>query len=426
MESEKPKPPTETYVSPWVKVSAAWSWRLLLIVATVAVLLWIGRLISSIVISLALALLLALLLDPLVGWAKNRLHMPNLLAATVGLIIGLFCLGILLYLAITQLWRQAPILVDNSVNGVQQLITWTGETFGLGSVEVNEWLASIGDSATSMLSANYATIASEAMGVASFLVSIVTSALIVLFTLFFLLKDGRQIWIWFVRCTPEAWREPIHEAGVRGWYTLSAYVHTQIKVAALDAIGIGLGAFFLQLPAVVPIVIMVFLGAFVPIVGAFLSGAVAVMIALVTQGPMQALIMLIVVLGVQFLEGHVFQPILMSNAVSLHPVATVLVVAAGTTIAGIPGALFSVPIAAFLNTVFLYLHGHDPFPELATNVKRAGGAPGTLAEQIYSSYGQATEAAAAAVAAVSGKDGATGEEGAAAGTSGAADSAAKS
>lgn len=395
MESEKPKLPTEIYVSPWVKVSAAWSWRLLLIVATVAVLLWIGRLISSIVISLALALLLALLLDPLVGWAKNRLHMPNLLAATVGLIIGLFCLGVLLYLAITQLWRQAPILVDNSVDGVQQLITWTGETFGLGSVEVNEWLASIGDSATSMLSANYATIASEAMGVASFLVSIVTSALIVLFTLFFLLKDGRQIWIWFVRCTPKAWRDPIHEAGVRGWYTLSAYVHTQIKVAALDAIGIGLGAFFLQLPAVVPIVIMVFLGAFVPIVGAFLSGAVAVMIALVTQGPMQALIMLIVVLGVQFLEGHVFQPILMSNAVSLHPVATVLVVAAGTTIAGIPGALFSVPIVAFLNTVFLYLHGHDPFPELATDVKRAGGAPGTLAEQIRGSYGQAVEVAEA-------------------------------
>lgn len=385
--SETGSPQDRAYVSPWIRAAAAWSWRILLILAAVALLLWIARYISEIIIALALALLLALLLAPMVSWMRNKWRVPALLAAAIGLVIGVLVVGDLLYLAVTQLWRQASILLNDSFEGIQRLINWVGETFGIRSTDISDWADSVSNSIADLLFVNYSVIASEAVSLASLLVKLVTSALIMLFTLFFLLKDGRQIWVWFVRCTPKQWREQINEAGIRGWYTLTAYVRTQIQVAALDAVGIGLGALCLQLPALVPIVILVFLGAFVPIVGAFLSGAVAVLIALVAQGPLQALIMLIVVLGVQFLEGHVFQPLLMSNAVSLHPVATVLVVAIGTTIAGIPGALFAVPIAAFLNTVFLYLHGHDPFPHLATDPKRAGGPPGSLETQIKSSYG---------------------------------------
>ena len=57
---------------------------------------------------------------------------------------------------------------------------------------------------------------------------------------------------------------------------------------------------------------------------------------------------------------------MMSNAVSLHPVAVMLVITAGSAIAGIAGAVFSVPIAAFINATVMYLHGYDPMPELAT------------------------------------------------------------
>jgi predicted PurR-regulated permease PerM len=79
------------------------------------------------------------------------------------------------------------------------------------------------------------------------------------------------------------------------------------------------------------------------------TGALAVFLALVYNGPWIALWMLVVVLGVQQLEGHVLQPILMGSAVKVHPLAVVLVVAGGAMIAGIPGALFAVPLAAFVN-----------------------------------------------------------------------------
>jgi len=57
-----------------------------------------------------------------------------------------------------------------------------------------------------------------------------------------------------------------------------------------------------------------------------------------------------VVLLVQQVEGHVLQPILMSSAVKIHPLAVVLAVTGGTMVAGIAGALFAVPLVALINT----------------------------------------------------------------------------
>jgi predicted PurR-regulated permease PerM len=101
--------------------------------------------------------------------------------------------------------------------------------------------------------------------------------------------------------------------------------------------------------------VLVFLGAFVPIVGAVVTGTLAVFLALIYNGPWIALWMLVVVLGVQQIEGHVLQPLLMGSAVKVHPLAVVLVVAGGAMIAGIPGALFAVPLAAFVNVVVVSL-----------------------------------------------------------------------
>ncbi|MFF0905054.1 UNVERIFIED_CONTAM: AI-2E family transporter [Kocuria sp. CPCC 205316] len=100
-----------------------------------------------------------------------------------------------------------------------------------------------------------------------------------------------------------------------------------------------------------------FLGSFIPIVGAVATGAVAVLVALVANGFTNALLMLAVVLLVQQIEGNVLQPLLMGKAVSLHPLAVFLAVACGAILYGISGALFAVPVLAFLNTVVRYLAG---------------------------------------------------------------------
>ena len=105
-------------------------------------------------------------------------------------------------------------------------------------------------------------------------------------------------------------------------------------------------ALILGLPLVVPLGVLVFLGAFIPVVGAAISGIVAVAVALVSEGPVTALFMLGGVVAVQQLEGHVLQPFLMGRLVRVHPLAIVVVIAIGAEVAGIFGALIAVPLTA--------------------------------------------------------------------------------
>ena len=236
------------------------------------------------------------------------------------------------------------------------------------------------------LNTNKETLATGALNITSSVGTLATSGLTMLFCLFFFLKEGRSIWLWCVRLLPAPARVPVHESAIRGWATFGSYVRTQIQVAAIDAVGIALGAFFLGVPLAIPIGVITFFAAFVPILGALTSGVIAVMVAALNGGLSKAIIMLIIILVVQQIESNILQPFMMSNAVSLHPVAVMLVITAGSAIAGIAGAVFSVPIAAFINATVMYLHGYDPMPELATAQDRPGGPPGTLEKQIAATY----------------------------------------
>ena len=158
--------------------------------------------------------------------------------------------------------------------------------------------------------------------------------------------------------------------------TIGNYTRTQAIVAAVDAVGIGIVAMLLKTPISLafPIAVVVFLFSFIPIVGAFLSGFLAVVIVLVnTQSVGFALLMLAGVILVQQIEGNVLQPVLQGNALNMHALAVVLIVAGGSALAGIIGALFAVPLAAAINTAILYLRGHDTYPYLNRMQDRPGG-----------------------------------------------------
>ncbi|WP_019136287.1 AI-2E family transporter [Cellulomonas massiliensis] len=344
-----------------VQRAAAWSWRILLVAAATALGLFVVVQLKVVVVPVAIALLLTVLLAPLVGWLQRRLRAPRALAsglalgALLVLVVGLLVLaGQSIVSGIADLWNQAQ-------EGIDKLLVWLSDgPLHLSTQDLTEWV----DKAREAVSGQGSAIASGALHATVTVGHVLAGSLIALFCTFFFLLDGRQIWTWFVGLLPRGSRENVHQAGRRGLVTLGAYTRTQILVAGADSIGIGVGAAILGVPLALPLAILVFLGSFIPIVGAVVTGAVAVLVALVAKGPVIALVMLAIVLLVQQLEGHVLQPFLMGHAVSLHPVAVLLAVAAGSLVAGILGALFAVPVVAVINTVVLYLHGHDKFPQL--------------------------------------------------------------
>lgn len=334
-----------------LRVATAYSWRFLVVAAAIGVGVWLVIQLKLLVVPLLVSILVSALLWPAFGWMLRH-RFPRWLAIVISVVGTVAIVSGLLWLAIWQITQQWSSVQDRTIDAMHQFRQYLiNGPLGLTPDQIDGYLAQAGD----FIQTQAQLLLSGALAIGTTLGHVLTGGVLSLFILLCILADGGGIWGWTVRLFPKRSRIAVDGAGRAGWLTVINYARTQLLVATIDATGIALGAFFLGVPLAIPIGVLVFLGSFVPVVGAVVTGAVAVFLALVYNGPWIALWMLVVVLGVQQLEGHVLQPLLMGSAVKVHPLAVVLVVAGGALIAGIPGALFAVPLAAFVNVVTVYL-----------------------------------------------------------------------
>ncbi|MGL4340213.1 MAG: AI-2E family transporter [Rhodoglobus sp.] len=339
-----------------LSIAAAYSWRILLVVGLVAVIIFLVIQFKEIVIPFMVALLLAALLVPLVQWMMRH-RWPKPLAVAVAMLGMIAIITSLIVLIVSQVRSGYPDLEKRSVAAYGDFTEFLAES---PLAVDDQQLTQLIDQAIAAAQRDSQVLLTGALSVGSTAGHVLAGLLLTLFATLFILIDGARIWAWCVRLFPRAARATVYGSGHAGWATLTTFVKVQIFVAAVDAIGIGVGAWILGLvfggfPLVIPIAIAVFLGSFIPVVGAVITGAIAVFIALVYLGPVPALIMVAIVLLVQQIEGHILQPLVMGSAVKVHPLAVVFAVAAGSFLAGIPGALFAVPIIAVLNVMMKYI-----------------------------------------------------------------------
>jgi predicted PurR-regulated permease PerM len=334
-----------------LRIATAYSWRFLVVAAAIGVAVWLVIQLKLLVIPLLVAILVSALLWPAFAWMLRH-RVPRWLAILLSVVGTLAIVSGLLWLVVWQITRQWSSVQARTVEAVEQFRQYLIDgPLHLSAEQIDDLL----DQGWVFLQEQAELLWSGALAIGTTIGHFAAGALLAVFILLCLLADGAGIWRWVLRLFPKKARPAADGAGRAGWITVVNYARTQLLVATIDAVGIGLGAFLLGVPLAIPVAVLVFLGAFVPIVGAVLTGAVAVFLALVYNGPWIALWMLVVVLGVQQLEGHVLQPLLMGSAVKVHPLAVVLVVAGGAMIGGIPGALFAVPLAAFVNVVAVYI-----------------------------------------------------------------------
>jgi predicted PurR-regulated permease PerM len=361
--SDRMLPPAaeDASVTPLVRKSAAWAWRLLVLLGAVIALLWVAEKLLVLVVPVALATMLTALLLPLVDWLDRRGAPRGGAVALV--ILGSFAiLGGLLTFVVSQFVSGLPQLVSEVTRSIDSMRTWLVE----GPAHLSrEQIDNAGNSAIEAIRNNQEKVTSGALSTAATVTEIVTGALLVFFTLIFLLHGGRNIWAFVARLFPSDVRGRVSDAGRAGFHSLIGYIRATSLVALVDAVGIGTGLAIMGIPLALPLASLVFLGAFIPLVGAVITGFLAVIVALLAKGLVYGLITLGLIVAVQQLEAHVLQPLVMGRAVSIHPLAVVLGIAGGGIIAGIVGALLAVPLIAFLNSSIRILAANDPAAEEA-------------------------------------------------------------
>ncbi|MFC7530248.1 AI-2E family transporter [Actinoplanes sp. GCM10030250] len=345
-----------------VRTAGAWAWRFILFVVAAYLFLRVVGLLRVVIIPVLVAVLLAALFQPacaaLMRRGVNRsLSAGMVLVAALVLVFG--GLGLIIRTFISELDNLSAQVGD----GLQEIQTWLAQSpLHVTDRQLDQYV----DQARAAITENQGAVTSGALSTATTVGELLTGFFLVLFTLFFFLRDGGPIWSFLCRLLPREARLPTARAGHYAWHTLVSYVHATVLVAFVDALGIGIGLVILGIPLALPLAALVFLGAFIPVIGATVAGAAAILVALVTNGPVSALIVLAIVIGVQQLEGHVLQPLIMGRAVALHPLAVILAIAAGIVLAGIVGGLIAVPLLAVANTAIRYLLDHpegEPTPD---------------------------------------------------------------
>ncbi|MFC7884341.1 AI-2E family transporter [Streptomyces sp. NPDC057376] len=373
--------PDPAQAVPWgVRVAAEAGWRLLVLAGTVWVLMRVISAVQLVVLAFVAALLITALLQPTVARLR-RLGVPRGPATALTAILGFVVMGLIGWFVTWQVMENIDNLSDQVQDGIDELRNWLlNSPFHVTDKQINE----IAKNLREAVGANTDQITSAGLEGVTVVVEALTGILLAAFSTLFLLYDGKRVWQWTLKLVPAAARPGVAGAGPRAWRTLTAYVRGTVIVALIDAIFIGLGIYFLDVPMAVPLAVFIFLFAFIPLVGAVISGALAVVVALVTQGVFAAVMTLVVVLAVQQIEGHILQPFILGRAVRVHPLAVVLSVAAGGMVAGIGGAVVAVPLVAVTNTVVGYLRAYSreaavrqaPKPRGATSTDAAAATPG--------------------------------------------------
>jgi predicted PurR-regulated permease PerM len=360
-----------------VRIAGAWSWPIVGLLILVAVLIYLVVLLHVVVIPVLVAVLLTGLINPMKLWLVRH-RWPKGLAVAATFLTLLVVVAALITLVTLTIRSGVGDIQGRTATAYRSFLDFLGTSpLGISQTDVQSAI----DSATKWVQSNASTLLSGAVTGASTIGDIAVGLVLSLFITLFFLIDGAGVWRWLTRLAPKRARAAVDGGGRAAWISVGQYVRVQIVVALIDAIGIGLVAFFLGLPFVVPIAVLVFLAAFIPFVGAIVTGGLAVLVALVYAGPVPAVVMLAGVVGVNQLESHVLQPLLMGTAVRLHPVAVVLAVSSGSIIGGIGGAVFAVPLAAAVNSAVKYIAGGswqdetpppaDPMPRQPENGGRA-------------------------------------------------------
>ena len=331
-------------------VAQRWGIRIIVLAAALYVIGWFVGRTWVVWFPVSLALLFATVLGPPTNRLR-KLGLPSSAAAGAVMLGFLAALVALFSVLIPQLIKEAPEIATQASKGVAEVQEWLTEgPLGIEAVQINnaldaleQWLK---DSALELSSS-----ALSAIGVAT---SVLVNTVLVLILTFLIIKDGHRFLPWLETLGGRRVGGHIREMFARAWNTLGGFIRTQALVAFIDATLIGAALAFVGQPLWVPLAVITFIGGFIPIIGAFASGAIAVLVTLVTNSPRDAIIILVVIIVVQQLEGNVLSPMLQGKSMNLHPAVVLMGVTAGGSLYGITGAFLAVPAIATVAAVLRY------------------------------------------------------------------------
>ncbi|UXY32482.1 AI-2E family transporter [Streptomyces sp. HUAS TT20] len=332
---------------PWLRVAAAYAWRILLVgIVVYAVFTVLGRF-QLIAVALFLALVITSLLRPPTD-LLNRMF-PRSLSVAVAIVGSLLILMTLLALVGNAVAGESAKLAGEFRGGIHRIELWLQQPpFRLSPGKLEDLQRQV----VNYLNTHRAKLLSSAVSGLGRIVELITGAVLALFASVFFIHSGERLWGWMRdQLLPGGARPVWDRTGRAAWRTFAGYTRGIIIVAATNAVLVGVALFILRVPLALPLTLLEFFATFVPLVGSPIALSVATVVALAGRGPLTAAAVLVLIVVIGQLEGHVLHPLVMSWAVSLHPLVVAVSVIAGSIVGGVIGAVVAVPFISVVWSV---------------------------------------------------------------------------
>lgn len=338
----------------WLKTAAGFSWRILVVGAVIYIMAVIAGMLQFVFVALFGAIVMTAVLRPMVDFLSKIL--PRWLSLIIALITATaLVLGLLVFIGVS-IASQAQELGQKFTEGIGEIGSWLEKgPIPITSDDINDAVRSASD----WVLDNRGNILNQALNSAGAVAQTFVGLALAVFCAVFFIHSGKSIWTWYLAQLPRRMRERWAIGGEAAWDTFAGYTRGIFIISATNGFFAAIALWILQVPLALPLGLLVFIGTFIPLIGSPIAMAVATVVALAARGPIIALVSMGLIVLIGQLEGNVLQPLVMGKQVSLHPVVVAVVVAAGTVLAGVVGAIISVPIVAVIWAVYSRLRTRE-------------------------------------------------------------------
>lgn len=310
---------------------------------------------SAILPPLLLAVIQYYVMNPVVDWFEKEFKVPRV--ATI-LVLFLFVLIALIWIInilvpiaqnqINSLIKNWPHIWNDAVNATQNALRDPRLHEVKGSLQgmIDNTQKTLFKSGQSTINATLGNISSAV----SIITMIVMTLLTAPFILFFMLKDGHQLRPYITKFAPEHWQPSFSQLLYDINYALASYIRGQITVAFWVGVMFVIGYIIIGLPYGLALAILAGFMNLIPYFGTPLALIPVFVIAIMTSGSMLIKV-LVVFLIEQAIETRILSPLVMGNKMEMHPVTTILLLIGASSVWGLWGVIFGIPIYAILKII---------------------------------------------------------------------------
>ena len=307
--------------------------------------LWLAR---QVLTWILIALFLALAINPYVEFLQRRVVRRRGLASALGFGTVLIAVAGLAAAFVPTIAGEVGDFIDSLPGLVSDLTEGRGR---LGFLESRYHIVERVQDAVRGLDAEKVLAASgTALSVTKGIITAVVATITIVVLTFFMLLEGPS---WVERAIgqlPPASQTRWRAIGRDIYKTVGGYVSGALIIAFVAGVSATIVLGIAGVPYAFALGLLTFLLDLVPLAGATIATVVVSTVALLHSVPAGIAVLVYFVLYQQF-ENHVLYPTVYSRTVALSPLAVLIAVLIGASLAGILGAIAAIPVAGMIQVL---------------------------------------------------------------------------